>query len=197
MKTNHVILVNERNRCLGSAEKLAAHRAGSLHRAFSVFLSDPSGRILLQRRHSAKYHSADLWANSCCGHPRPGELTKGAARRRLGEELGLTVDLSFGFQARYRASFANGLHENEIVYVYFGQLHGTPIPDRREVTDLRLEHLTDIRASVRRAPEAYAYWFRHYLNIHFDELASWIERLAPARPTRANSRRQLPAISAT
>src|SRR6266542_2930166 len=116
----HLILVDERNRAIGSAEKWSVHHQGLLHRAFSVFLVDARGRLLLQRRSRAKYHSAGLWANSCCGHPRPGERTLAGARRRLREELGATAELRFGFRARYRTELPNGLIENEIVYVYFG-----------------------------------------------------------------------------
>jgi len=84
----------------------AVHRAGALHRAFSIFIIDKRGRILLQQRAAQKYHSGELWANSCCGHPRPGERTVSAARRRLNEELGLSLPLTFGFFARYQANLA-------------------------------------------------------------------------------------------
>ena len=86
-----LILVDSRNRALGEAEKWAVHKKGLLHRAFSIFLVDHEGRLLLQRRSAIKYHSAGLWANSCCGHPRPHERTLAAARRRLREELGARV----------------------------------------------------------------------------------------------------------
>ncbi len=86
-----LILVDERNRKTGEGEKLAVHREGKLHRAFSIFLFDGSGRVLLQRRSIAKYHSGGLWANTCCGHPRAGEQTLPAAHRRLGEELGASA----------------------------------------------------------------------------------------------------------
>src|SRR5215217_1906650 len=115
-----LILVDESNRAVGTARKTAVHRAGLLHRAFSIFIIDERGRIVLQQRSRQKYHSAGLWANSCCGHPRPGERTLAAARRRLREELGASADLQFGFRARYRTELPNGLIENEIVYVYFG-----------------------------------------------------------------------------
>ena len=97
MSEEQLILVDERNRATGSAGKTAVHRGGLLHRAFSIFVVDDRGRIMLQRRNPQKYHSGGLWANSCCGHPRPGERTITAAHRRLDEELGVTSDLSFGF----------------------------------------------------------------------------------------------------
>ena len=80
-----VVLVDSSDREVGTEEKLAAHQRGVLHRAFSVFVFDPSGRLLLQRRAAIKYHSAGLWSNSCCGHPSPGEKTIDAAGRRLGD----------------------------------------------------------------------------------------------------------------
>src|SRR5262245_4431227 len=117
---DELILVNERNRAIGHAEKWAVHQEARLHRAFSIFLVYPDGTVLLQQRSRAKYHSAGLWANSCCGHPSPGERTAAAAQRRLGEELGATAALRFGFRARYCTTLPNGLTENEIVYVFFG-----------------------------------------------------------------------------
>jgi isopentenyl-diphosphate delta-isomerase len=186
--TDQIILVDENNRALGSAEKHAAHRSGLLHRAFSVFLCDAGGRVLLQQRHASKYHSGGLWANSCCGHPRTGERTKTAARRRVHEELGVGVDLTFGFRARYHTSFANGLHENEIVYVYFGRLDDAPQPDRSEISDVTFVSLDDIAHDVRRRADAYAYWFRYYFESHFDEVARGVAQAA-GTPPRASTKR--------
>jgi isopentenyl-diphosphate Delta-isomerase len=170
-----IILVDENNRALGRAEKLAVHRSGLLHRAFSVFLCDRRGQVLLQQRHPSKYHSGGLWSNSCCGHPRPGERTKAAAARRVVEELGVEVNLTLGFRARYRTSFANGLHENELVYVYFGRLDGRANPNPREVADLKLLEVPAIRKQARRMPEAYAYWFRYYLESHSAQIAGCVK----------------------
>ncbi len=182
--TDQIILIDEHNRALGHAEKHAAHRSGLLHRAFSVFLCDADCRVLLQQRHPSKYHSGGLWANSCCGHPRMGERTKTAAHRRVSEELGVEVDLTFGFRARYRTSFANGLHENEIVYVYFGRLDGPPNPDPSEVADLTFAGLSRIADDVRRTPAAYAYWLRHYVENHFDQIASGVAGVTGGRRRR-------------
>ena len=81
-KSETLILVDARNRRVGTASKRTVHEQGLRHRAFSIFLVDPAGRILLQQRAATKYHSGGLWANSCCGHPRPGERTEAAAQRR-------------------------------------------------------------------------------------------------------------------
>jgi len=175
---DQIILVDENNRALGCADKQAVHRSGLLHRAFSVFLCDAEGRVLLQQRHASKYHSGGLWANSCCGHPRIRERTKAAARRRVSEELGVHVDLTLGFRTRYRTSFANGLHENEIVYVYFARLDEPTDPDPSEIADLRFVSLSEIAEDARREPEVYAYWFRHYVERHFDEIADWVDKVS-------------------
>jgi isopentenyl-diphosphate delta-isomerase len=172
----HLILVDERNRAVGRAEKWAVHRQGLLHRAFSIFLVDAQGRLLLQRRSRAKYHSAGLWANSCCGHPRPGERTLAAARRRLGEELGADAPLRFGFRARYRTELPNGLIENEIVYVYFG-----PAPEKLtlnpdEVSEVTWLTLPDLDRDIARHPQRYAYWLRYYMKNHQAAIARAIKR---------------------
>jgi isopentenyl-diphosphate Delta-isomerase len=166
-----LILVDERNRALGTAGKEAVHRAGALHRAFSIFLVDPRGRILLQQRSPRKYHSGGLWANSCCGHPRPGERTLAAARRRLNEELGVRDPLSFAFFARYRADLDNGMRENELVYVYFGRLLSAPKPDPDEVAQVELASLREIEKRIREQPRSFTYWMRHYVRNHRAEIA--------------------------
>lgn len=161
-----LILVDERNRAIGRAEKWAVHRDGLLHRAFSIFLVGPGGRLLLQQRSRLKYHSGGLWANSCCGHPRPGERTAAAARRRLREELGLAAPLRYGFRARYRTALPNGLIENEIVYVYFGAAPQSLRPNPAEVARTGWTTLAALRRDVRRRPGRYAYWLRYYLENH-------------------------------
>ena len=90
-RIERLVLTDDRNRSIGWGEKLHVHEAGLLHRAFSIFLVDREGAIALQKRHPAKYHSGGLWANTCCGHPRPGEATMRAARRRLFEEVGVAA----------------------------------------------------------------------------------------------------------
>lgn len=166
-----LILVSESNRAIGSGGKLAVHEQGLLHRAFSIFLFDEEGRVLLQRRAAGKYHSGGLWANTCCGHPRLGERTLTAAHRRLGEEIGMSADLAFGFQARYRTSLDHGLIENELVYVFTGSATGKMALNPEEVSHTKLMGLPELIADTRRNPEAYAYWLRHYLLRHAEQLA--------------------------
>jgi isopentenyl-diphosphate delta-isomerase len=169
-----LVLVNEANRATGSAGKTAVHRAGLLHRAFSIFMVDGGGRIVLQQRHPRKYHSGGLWANSCCGHPRPGERTIAAARRRLHEELGLEASLRLGFYARYQTKLDRGMQENEFVYVYFGRLCAEPRPNASEVADIALLSCETIARRIKRTPDAFTFWLKHYFRAHGHD----IERLA-------------------
>jgi isopentenyl-diphosphate Delta-isomerase len=171
MAEEQLILVDEGNRTVGTAGKEATHREARLHRAFSIFMVDDRGRILLQQRSRKKYHSGGLWANSCCGHPRPGERTLAAARRRLGEELGVDAALRFGFFARYRADLDHGMHENELVYVFFGHLTGEPKPDPAEVARIELLSVAETSRRIAEKPEAFAAWLKHYFSKHRRELA--------------------------
>jgi isopentenyl-diphosphate delta-isomerase len=169
-----LILVDEGNRAVGAAPKQAVHAQGLLHRAFSIFMTDARGRILLQRRNPRKYHSGGLWANSCCGHPRPGERTVTAARRRLDEEIGVSDPLRFGFFARYQADLDHGMHENELVYVYFGRLESQPEPDPAEVADLELLSLSELGRRIKQKPGDFTYWMKHYIRHHHGEIARHI-----------------------
>ena len=179
-----LILVDEGNRATGSQGKTAVHRAGLLHRAFSIFLVDERGRLVLQQRSRKKYHSGGLWANSCCGHPRPGERTIAAARRRLNEEMGVSAALSFGFFSRYRTELDNGMQENEFVYVYFGQLTSAPRPDPAEIADVAFLSCEEVARRIKRDPNGFAFWFKHYFDSHGAEIA----RLAKKASKRASKK---------
>lgn len=154
-----VVTVDERDRATGRMEKLAAHRHGVLHRAFSVFVFDAGGRLLLQRRASGKYHSANLWSNTCCSHPRPGETVLAAARRRLLEEMGLDCPLRVVFGFVYRAALDSGLVEHEYDHVIVGRFDGAPAPDPSEVRDWRWESVEAIRSELARNPARFTAWF--------------------------------------
>jgi len=180
MREEQLILVDEGNRAVGRAGKERVHRAGLLHRAFSIFMVDRGGRILLQQRSPRKYHSGGLWANSCCGHPRPGERTIAAARRRLEEELGIDDSLSFGFFARYRADLDHGMHENEFVYVYFGSVTDGPKPNPAEIANVEYASVAEIARRIGRRPEEFTYWLRHYFKNHLSEIARLADGAAHA-----------------
>jgi isopentenyl-diphosphate delta-isomerase len=153
-----VVLVNEADVVLGSEEKLAAHRAGLLHRAFSIFLFDGAGRLLLQRRADGKYHSAGRWSNTCCGHPRPAEPLEAAARRRLREEMGLSCALRPLGAYRYQALLDGGLRENEIDHLLVGEFEGSPSPDPQEASEWRWVAPGALLREVERDPLSFTVW---------------------------------------
>ncbi|MBX2971758.1 MAG: isopentenyl-diphosphate Delta-isomerase [Flavobacteriales bacterium] len=156
----HVILVNEQDDVLGAMEKHEAHRRGVLHRAFSIFLFDAEGRVLLQQRAADKYHSASLWTNTCCSHPRPGEDTAAAATRRLKEEMGMDARLEHRFTFTYRADVGHALTEHELDHVFFGPARGTPTPDPTEVQDWRYVEVEALSAEIAAHPERFTAWLR-------------------------------------
>ncbi len=155
-----VILVNEYDTPLGTMEKMEAHRRALLHRAFSVFIFNTKGDMLLQQRAPEKYHSAGLWTNACCSHPRPGEDTLDAASRRLLEELGFTTKLEKLFDFTYRAEFENGLTEFEYDHVFFGVYDQRVSPDKKEVSDYAYRTLEEIGAGLRSNPDTFTSWFQ-------------------------------------
>lgn len=158
MQPEHVVLVTPDDREIGTEEKLAAHRRALLHRAFSVFVFDRRGRLLLQRRAAGKYHSAGLWSNTCCGHPRPGEPTDRAARRRLKEEMGFDCPLEHVFSFVYRAALTGDLTEHELDHVFIGQFDGAPRPDPGEVEEWRATPVAELLDDLERNPGLYSVW---------------------------------------
>ena len=171
-----VILVDAGDVQIGTAEKLDAHRRGLKHRAISVLVRNSGGKLLLQRRSAGKYHSSGLWANACCSHPLPGENAAAAARRRLGEEMGVDCALNPLFVTQYRAAVSNGLIENEIVHVFGGRYDGPVKADPAEVSEWKWIALAELENDMRARPENYAVWFRHYLTAHAEPIARWLKR---------------------
>ncbi len=156
----YVILVDEKDGEIGTMEKMAAHSSGSLHRAISIFVFNQQRELLIHRRASGKYHSAGLWTNTCCSHPRPGEKSEDAAKRRLREEMGFTCDLRFSFSILYNARLENGLIEHEFDHVFTGSWDGIPDPDPAEVSDWKFVSMSFIREEIEKHPETYTAWFR-------------------------------------
>ena len=157
---DQVILVDALDREIGAQEKLAAHRAGALHRAISVLVQRANGDVLLQRRASTKYHSQDLWTNTCCSHPRPGETTSAAASRRLQEEMGIGCTLRSVGRFTYRSTFDDGLIEHEIDHVFIGMTDGAdPRPDPAEVGDWRWAPAPLVRWQSAVRPHWFTVWF--------------------------------------
>jgi isopentenyl-diphosphate delta-isomerase len=159
MIEEQVILVDGADNEVGNAEKLYAHQQGLLHRAISVFIFNSKGEWLLQKRAANKYHSGGLWTNSCCSHPRPGEETADAAKRRLKEEMGIECELKFLFSFRYRAEVGNDLIEHELDHVFIGTSDQTPNPDANEAEAFQYFNTGEIAERLKTQPEAFTVWF--------------------------------------
>jgi len=163
---DHVILVDESDRPVGVERKLPAHEnGGKLHRAFSVFIFNSAGRMLIQRRADAKYHFGGLWTNACCSHPKQGRTLIDSARTRLREEFGFDVPLEEQFSFVYRAEDpASGLTEHEFDHVLVGKFDGTPRPNPDEIGDWRWAEPRELMEDVERHPERYTPWFKLVLH---------------------------------
>ena len=163
-----VILVNEQDQQIGIMEKMAAHIVPRLHRAFSIFIFNSKGELLLQQRALSKYHSPGLWTNTCCSHPRNGESLEQATARRLREEMGISCDMHEVFTFIYKAPVGLGLTEHEFDHVWFGQSDDIPAINTDEVASWKYMGLDDIAAGMKAHPEQYTEWFK----ISFNEVRS-------------------------
>jgi len=153
-------LVDENDRETGVMEKMEAHEKGLLHRAFSVFIVNSSGQLLIQKRAAGKYHSPGLWTNTCCSHPKPGESLEAAASRRLMEEMGISCPLYRSFSFIYRFEFDNGLTENEFDHVLLGRCDEDPVPSPDEVDEYRYVEIDEIEEEMKNYPGKFTVWFR-------------------------------------
>lgn len=167
---SQVILVNEADEAIGVMDKMEAHEKAVLHRAFSIFIFNSKGEMLLQQRAYDKYHSAGLWTNACCSHPQPEEEVGDAARRRLVEEMGFETDLKKVFSFQYKTAFDNGLTEHEIDHVFVGQYEGAIKADPAEVADYVYKSIQEIKQSIAAEPHLYTSWFK----IAFPRLESYL-----------------------
>lgn len=170
MVKENVVLVDTNDNPLGLMEKIEAHRKGLLHRAFSVFIIDDASRLLLQKRSLTKYHSPGLWTNTCCSHPRHGEIVIDAANRRLAEEMGLSANLKHMFSFIYRADFDNGLIEHEFDHVFVGISNSDPIINPDEVCDWKWTDLEKIKKDIIENPQYYTEWFKIIFNKFYNKL---------------------------
>jgi len=160
------MVVDSSGLTIGAMEKMEAHRKGVLHRAFSVFIFNSKGQLLLQQRAFDKYHSGGLWTNSCCSHPRLGERPIDAAHRRLKEEMGIASELTELFQFSYRHEFENGLIEHEYDHVFVGISDQTPEPDPVEVAGFTYIDKDILVSKLIEKPDEYTAWLR----ICFDQV---------------------------
>jgi isopentenyl-diphosphate delta-isomerase len=169
---DYLILVDEKDRQWGKLEKLMVHQLGLLHRAFSVFIFNSKGELLLQQRADEKYHSGGLWTNTCCSHPQFGEELSTAIERRLMEEMGMCCKTEFAFSFIYNAEFINGLTEHEFDHVYFGLSDDLPVLEKSEVKNYRYITLENLEQEILNQPELYTEWIKLCLPMvknHFQE----------------------------
>jgi isopentenyl-diphosphate delta-isomerase len=160
MAEEHVILVNEKDQEIGLMPKLEAHQKAVLHRAFSVFIFNSENELMLQQRASNKYHSPNLWTNTCCSHQRSGESNIQAGTRRLYEEMGFTTPLNEITSFIYKAPFDNGLTEHELDHVMVGYYNEDPVINSDEVEDWKWMKIEDVKNDISLNPDLYTAWFK-------------------------------------
>ena len=168
----HVILVDEQDNAIGLMPKLEAHQKAVLHRAFSVFVLNDKGEVMLQQRAAHKYHSPTLWTNTCCSHQRAGETTIAAGKRRLQEEMGFTTELTDVLTFIYKAPFDNGLTEHEYDHVLVGYSDAQPQINPEEVASWKWLSLEAIKEDILQAPERYTAWFKIIFEEFYHHLLS-------------------------
>jgi len=172
MKKEYVILVDTADSELGTMEKMEAHEKAVLHRAFSVFIFNDRGELMLQQRAAHKYHSPLLWTNTCCSHQRQGESNIQAGKRRLQEEMGFEVDLEEKFHFVYKAEFDNGLTEHELDHVMVGYYNEKPIINPEEVASWRWIDMEVLQKDMKDNPQDYTVWFK----IIFDRFVEFLTK---------------------
>ncbi len=170
MREEQVILVNENDQQIGLMPKMEAHEKAQLHRAFSVFIFNDKGQLLLQQRAADKYHSPKLWTNTCCSHQRNGETNIEAGKRRLQEEMGFTCDLEEIFSFIYKAPFDNGLTEHELDHVMIGYFNENPNINSEEVESYQWMTLDNVNLDMDLHPEKYTEWFKIIFKESFEKL---------------------------
>jgi len=172
VKEEQVVLVDKNDNPIGLMPKMEAHKKALLHRAFSVFVFNDKGQLLLQQRAADKYHSPLLWTNTCCSHQRDKETSLVAGVRRLQEEMGFTCELEEIFSFIYKAPFDNGLTEHELDHVLVGYFDENPNVNKEEVENYRWMHLEDVKSDIELQPEIYTEWFKIIFKESYDKLKS-------------------------
>ncbi len=171
-REEYVILVNNKDEAIGIMPKMMAHEKGLLHRAFSVFITNDKGELMLQQRAENKYHSPGLWTNTCCSHQREGESSLEAGKRRLKEEMGFETALEEVVSFIYKAPFDNGLTEHEFDHVLTGKYNGEPVINQEEVAAWKWMELDMVRKDIENHPENYTAWFK----IIFDKFYPYLQK---------------------
>lgn len=169
-----VILVDENDNQIGVMPKMEAHEKAVLHRAFSVFIFNKKGELMLQQRAAHKYHSPLLWTNSCCSHQRNGETNIEAGERRLQEEMGFTTSLKEVFSFVYKAPFDNGLTEHELDHVLIGYFDEKPNINKEEVEAYKWMLLEDVKTDIENNPSEYTAWFKIIFKESYHKITNFI-----------------------
>jgi len=167
-----VVLVDENDKELGLMPKMEAHEKAVLHRAFSVFIFNKKGELMLQQRAAHKYHSPLLWTNTCCSHQREGESNIEAGRRRLQEEMGFTTDLKEVFSFIYKAPFDNGLTEHELDHVMIGYFDDKPNLNKEEAEAYKWMSLEQVKNDINNNPAIYTAWFKIIFKESYEKLTN-------------------------
>ncbi|MEO8148916.1 MAG: isopentenyl-diphosphate Delta-isomerase [Bacteroidia bacterium] len=174
-KQELLILVDDNDQPIGKLEKSEVHQSGLLHRAFSVFIFNSKGELLLQQRADEKYHSAGLWSNTCCSHPHFGEKITDAVNKRLKEEMGMSCKVEFAFSFIYKAKFDNGLTEYEFDHVFWGVTDETPKPEKTEVQNWKYMDFANLEKDIKLNAQDYTVW----LSLCFKEVALHLKEFIP------------------
>jgi isopentenyl-diphosphate delta-isomerase len=167
-----VVLVDEKNNQIGLMPKMEAHEKALLHRAFSVFVFNKKGELMLQQRAASKYHSPLLWTNTCCSHQREGEGNLDAGMRRLQEEMGFTTSLKEVFSFIYKAPFDNGLTEHEFDHVLIGNFNDIPNINKEEAEAYKWMPMEDVKTDIEKNPAIYTEWFKIIFKESYQKIAN-------------------------
>lgn len=173
MQEEKVILVDSKNNQIGLMPKMEAHIKGVLHRAFSIIIFNSKSEILLQKRASTKYHTPNLWSNTCCSHQRDGESNITAGRRRLIEEMGFVTELYEFDSFIYKVNFSSGLIEHEYDHIMLGLYDKDPLLNPLEVDDFRWISIDDLSSDIKNNPDIYTAWFKIIIDKFSKSLKEW------------------------
>jgi len=169
---NQIAVVDENDNIIAYEDKLKVHQDGILHRAFSIFIFNSKGEILIHKRAESKYHSPGLWTNTCCSHLQEGKTMEQCLHERLQFEMGFDTGLEYQFKFTYHKSFDNQLTEHETDHVYFGVWNGTPEPAQEEVATFKWIKLNDVIADIKNKPAKYTYWFWFIISKYANKIKS-------------------------
>ena len=176
-----LILVDDQDREIGYDSKFNCHRGkGILHRAFSIFIFNDQGQILMQKRSAQKKLWPLFWSNSCCSHPRKAEKLADATLRRLEEELGIQTDLKFIFKFQYQSPYLQLGSENEFCSVYIGKSNGPVRTNPNEIEDFRFISVEDLDRMIRDNPDQLTPWFKmeweRMRNEYWEDIVHYLNR---------------------